>query len=143
MPTIARLYGQALTSILSKKIDFVADDVRVALLNNTYVPNQDTNTFMSDVVGFELSGGNYSRKSLTGKSLTYGGDTNTVTYDAADVTFTNLTGTLRHAVFFVNTGSDNSSPLICWMDFGADIAAAAQDFKIVFPPQGLLQAVTP
>jgi len=140
--TIAKVYGLAMKSIINKEVDFDTDTVSVALCTSTYTPNQDTHQYASDLTN-ELSGGGYSRQTLGTATVTYTGGTNTLKLDGADVTFSGLTASgVRYAVFFMDTGADSVSPLLCYQDFESDQNLTAQDLTLVLNSSGLLTFTT-
>lgn len=143
MAVTAKAYGNLMVNLASKKADFIADSVKAALLLNTYVPNQDTHTWFSDVSSTQLSssGTGYTTGgiALTTKARTYDATSNTTILDADDLTFPLLTATgIRFVVFYVDTGVTTTSPLISYMDFGADQNPSAQNLVISLPPTGII-----
>lgn len=142
--TIARAYGLAMKSMFNKEIDFDTDTVKVMLCTSTYVPNQDTHQYKTSVTN-EVAGTNYvaGGVTVTGKVVSYNATTNALTLDATtDPVFTNVTLTgIRYAVFYVDTGSAATSPLLCYMDFETNQSATAADFTITLPASGILQVV--
>ena len=90
-------------------------------MTSTYSPNQDTDNyanlsgFSSNVVG--------TAQTLGTKTLTYDGASNTVRFKAADPSWS-APGTFRYAVIYKDTGSAATSPLIGYIDFGADQSAS-------------------
>lgn len=128
-------------------VDEDTDTLKVLLTTSTYAPNKDTHEFLSDVTnevtdstGDYVAGG----KALTTKvvDLDTAGD---FTYLTADNTqWFGSTFTTRYAVLYKSTGTAGTSPLIGWLDFGANQVLAAQDFRIIWPAAasgGLLKAV--
>ena len=122
----AKWYGQAIGKLLAKTIDLTSDDIRVALLKNTYTPDQDAHVFWSDVSAGtnEVTGTGYTANgvALTSKALTYDSATNKTTFGAANVSWTSATFTARYAVYYDRTPStDATRPLLVYVDFGADV----------------------
>ena len=142
--TIARAYGLAMKSMLNKEVDFDTDTVKVMLTTALYVPNQDTHQYKSSVTN-EVSGTGYTAGgvTVTGKVVSYNAATNTLTLDATtDPAWTTVTLTdIRYAVFYVDTGSAATSPLLSYMDFETDQAATAENLTIQLPSSGILQLV--
>lgn len=139
--TIAKVYGLALQSILNKEVDFDSDTVKCLLTTSTYVPNQDTHRYRNQLTN-EVTGTNYTTGGVTvsGKTVTYNTATNTLMLDATvDPSFTSVTiASFRYAIFYIDTGSSATSPLLAYIDFEADFAAAAQDVTIVLPATGIM-----
>lgn len=143
MTVTAKSYGNYLTNLASKKADFIADTVKAALLTNAYVPNQDTHTWFSDVNSSQLSssGTGYTAGGVTlaSKTRTYDASSNTLKFDADDIVFSSLTASaIRYLVFYHATGVDTTSPLISYMDFGADQAPAAANLTVALPTTGII-----
>jgi len=139
---IAKVYGLGMQSFYSKEVNFATDTVKVMLCSSGYTPDQDAHRYKSSVTN-EVSGTGYTARglTLTSKTLSYDSPSNTLTLDAADPTWTATTlSGVHYAVFYVDTGSDGTSPLISYMDFQSDYATTAQDFTIVLPATGIVQA---
>lgn len=80
-------YTKGAERALSGNLDFVNDTIRALLITKSYTPNPDDD-FVGDGLGAnEVSGGNYARVSLTGKSVTIDDAADDVTRDADDLTF--------------------------------------------------------
>lgn len=138
MAVTAKMYGLAHKSAWNKEIDFDSDTIKAVLCDSGYTPNQDTHQYASSLAG-ECTDGSYSRKTLAGKSVSYDGATNTFKLDASDFGWTALTETFRYMVYVdTQTGSDATSPLIAYVDFGTDQTATAQDVNITLDADGLV-----
>lgn len=149
MAVTAKWYGlglqKAFTSTTTDELNWTTDTFKIALVNSTYTPNQDTDNYASlaGLTANELSGGGYARATLGTKTLTYDAPTNTVRFKAADAAFgPGFTGTFRYAVVFKDTGTAGTSPLMGYIDFGADQSIASGTFTINFDPtDGVLRIV--
>lgn len=143
MTVTAKVYGLAMQSIINKEIDFDSDTVKVMLCTSSYTPNQDTHRYKSDVTN-EITGTGYTAGGVTlaSKTVTYTGGSNTLTLDCADPQWTSSTLTARYAVFYGSTGTDSTSPLICYWDFGADVSSSAGTFTLTIDATGLLTLTT-
>ena len=73
---------------------------------------------------------------------TYTAGTNTQSIDAADVTWATSTITARYAIIYKSTGTASTSPLIAYVDFGADVISSAGNFTITWDAAGLLTLTT-
>jgi hypothetical protein len=113
-------------------IDFDADTIKVLLTTSSYVPNLDTHEFRSDVTNEVSAGGGYSTGGITLSNKTVGLDTagDFGYLDADDVTWTTATFTCRIAVVYKDTGVAGTSPLVGWIDFGADQVNTGGNFTI-------------
>ena len=114
--------------------DTTADRFKVMLVTSSYTPNFGTHDFKSDVTN-EVSGTGYDAggKSLSSVTLTQSGGT--ITFDAADLTWTSSTITARAAVVYDD--SLTNDPLIAYIDFGADKSSSAGDFVLSFNASGI------
>lgn len=136
----SKMYGQMLSRALNKEIDWLNDDVRVALLASAYVPDQDVHTNWADVSANEVTGTGYTAggQGLTGKTKAYDAANNRITMDAADVTWSTSTITARYAVIYDNTPTTNK-PLLAYVDFGADQSSTNGSFTIQWDAAGILE----
>jgi hypothetical protein len=135
-----KAYGLALQSMLNKEVDFDSDTVKAMLVTSTYTPNQDTHRYKSSVTG-ESSGSGYTAGgvALTGRTVTYDTATNTLVLDCDDPTWAAVSVTARYIVFYVSTGVDTTSPLLCYEDFGSNKTSAGGAFIFQVPATGLLR----
>jgi hypothetical protein len=119
MAVTAKLYGNAVLNAFKKTMDLSSDTIKVMLCTSSYTPNQDTHDFKDDVTN-EVTGTGYTAggATLTNKSLTYTANTNTIMFDADDVTWSNSTITARYAVIYdASPSTDATRPLIGYIDF--------------------------
>ena len=133
------LYGITFLNALKNDLaldldDTTADRFKVMLVTSSYTPNFGTHDFKSDVTN-EVSGTGYDAggKSLSSVTLTQSGGT--ITFDAADLTWTSSTITARAAVVYDD--SLTNDPLIAYIDFGADKSSSAGDFVLSFNASGI------
>lgn len=141
MAVTAKLYGLAIKSAFNKEIDFDTDTVKVMLCTSTYAPNQDTHQYKSSVTN-EVTGTGYTAGGATlgTKTVAYNTSTNIFSMDAADVSWASSTITARYAVIYVDTGVASTSPLIAYVDFGADVASSGGTFTITWDAAGMVTA---
>lgn len=138
--TIAKSYGLGLTSLVSGEINFVGASVKALLCSTTYVPNQDTHRYLTDITG-EVSGAGYTAGGvlLTSKSAPYTAGTNTQTLTAANPTWATVSITqIRFVVFYMATGTAATSALISYMDFATNYAPSSQAFTVTLPATGII-----
>jgi len=108
-----------LTLILDGGIDFVNDDIRVGLLDNSisYSEDPDTHETVADitdgVTAAEYSDTNYGRVQLGGQATTTDDSNDRSIFDANDASFSNLgssNGDTIQAVFiYRHNGTDDSN----------------------------------
>lgn len=119
---------------LSETIDFDSATIKVALTSSSYTPDRDAHDFFDDVTNELSTAGGYTAGGLALTGVTVGVDgTGHFAYvDADDAVWTGATFTARRAVIYKDTGSAATSPLIGWVDFGADQSPSSQDFTIAW-----------
>lgn len=143
MAVTVAAYGLAQQSLVNGEIDFDTDTIKVMLCTSAYTPNQDTHRYKSDVTN-EVTGTGYTAggATLASKTVTYTTGTNTLTLDAADPSWATSTITARYAVFYKDTGTASTSPLICYWNFGADAVSSAATFTLQINASGILTLTT-
>ncbi len=123
-------------NILTKNVDLVNDDIKIALVSSSYTPSEDHNEW-ADVSYDEVVGTNYTAggSSLTTKTVTQDDILNIVIFDADDVAWTASTITARYAVLYDDTlaGKD----LLCVFDFTADKSSSNSTFSILWDTEGI------
>jgi len=124
-------YGHFPEKISNKEIDYVTDDIKIMLCTDSYVPNQDTDEYKSDVTNeISISGYTSGGKILTSKSITY--NSKITTLISGDVVWTLLTGEFRYAVIYCDTGVASTSALISYIDFGSTVTTTLTDVTITW-----------
>jgi hypothetical protein len=106
---MSALYGKGREAFLNGDIDWANDDIRCILVDTAdYSVNIDVHDFLDDVpAGARVA----TSGAFTGKSSTLG------VADAADVTFTAVTGDVSEAlVIYKHTGVESTSALIAYID---------------------------
>ena len=119
MATTSQWYAQSGGYLIARL--WAAQDMRVALMQASYVPNVDTHLRYSDVSGSEVAaGGGYTTggKSLTGKSVSYDAAANEYNLQAADLSWgPGATFATRYGCVFEFDTTDKF--LWALLDFGA------------------------
>jgi hypothetical protein len=113
--------------------------LKIMLGSSADTPVVATDEFKSNVTG-EVSGTNYTPRgsTLASKTLTLSGGT--VTFDAADVTFSQSAGgftNARYAYLYLDTGTDGTSQLVAYADFGADKGNVSGDLVLQMDAAGI------
>ena len=131
MAVTAKAYGSLLAALFAGSVNWGSDTIKVALCTSAYTPDQDNHDFFNDITN-EVTGTGYTAggATLASKTSTYTAGTNTTAIDAADVTWASSTITARYAVIYKSTGTASTSPLIGYVDFGADITSTAGTFAV-------------
>lgn len=138
----SKLYGQFLSQALNKEIDWDTDTIRVALLTNSYTPDQDAHNYFDDVASFEVTGTGYTAggNTLANKTNTYNSATNVIVLDADDTTWSSSTITARYAVIYNASPATNATrPLIGYVDFGSDQSSSNGNFTITWDATGIVR----
>lgn len=128
-------YGLGLKDYFAKKIDTTADTFKIMLLTSAYVPNGDTDHYRSDIVAHEVAaGGGYATGgiTLTGESLVYDATTKEVRLEWSNVSWPASTISAAYAAIYQSTGTDATSILIGYIDFGGTQSTSGIDFDINF-----------
>lgn len=133
------VYNRFKAGVMKKSYDMINDDIKVALLANTYNFNSDHNVF-ADVSSHEISGTGYTAGgvSLTNKTVTQNDTSDKGVFDADDVTWTNATITARYAVIYNNTLTNKD--LVGVVDFGGDVSVTNGNLTIQWNANGILTA---
>jgi hypothetical protein len=141
MAVTANWYGLGLKAFMDGSINWASDTIKVALAPSTYTPNQDTDQFFSSVT--EVTGTGYTAGGATlgSKTSNYTGASNTVTLDGADVSWASSTITARRAIIYKSTGTNSTSPVLGYVDFGADVSSSSGTFQITWDAAGIFTVV--
>lgn len=136
-----KTYGSLIAKAFDKQIDWEGDTIKVALLTDSYTPNQDAHDYFDDVSAYEVANGNgYTTGGATigNTTVSYNSGTNTTTFDGDDVSWPASTITARYAVIYDSTpGSASTNPLIAYVDFGSDQSSSSGTFSITWSAQGI------
>lgn len=132
MAITAAPYPQSFKSLGLGRFDFSTHTIKALLTTALYVPGE-THEFRSDVTN-EISGVGYTTggETLTGLSWTYDAVNDWMLLGADPVVWTDLSATFRRVVIYRWTGTNATSPLLSWIDFGQNITKSEQDFPVTF-----------
>lgn len=132
-----------LTSAFNKEIDLLDDQIKMMLCTAALTVDQDTFQYKSSVTNEVANGNGYTTGGaiLANDTISYNGATNVWKYDFDDVIWPAASFTARQAVVYDNTpASDATRPVIGYIVFDADVAAAGGDFEINIDVNGFLTA---
>lgn len=139
--TAGGLYGLSIEKMMIDTLgeSLEAEDNFEALVTDSYTPNFDTHDFFNDLTN-EVTGTNYTSGgvALTSTEITL--SSGTLTFDAADTTYTNVTisnamaGVLATAV---STPGAATNQLIVLQDFVTAASATAANFVIQHSASGI------
>ena len=115
------------------------DTIKVALVTSSYTPSAASHDFFDDVTN-EVSGTGYTAGGATlgTKTVTQDNTDDEGVFDAADTTWTTSSITARGAVLYKSTGTPGTSPLIAYIDFGANKTSDGGTFQITWATEGIL-----
>jgi hypothetical protein len=143
MAVTAKYYGKAFLSAFNKEMDWNSDTIKVMLCTSSYTPDQDAHQYKSDVTN-EVTGTGYTAGGATAANptITYTGATNTFKIDADDVSWASSTITARYAVVYDSSpATEATRPLLCYIDFGADVSTSNGTLSITFDAAGIATVV--
>lgn len=108
----SQLYPSFKVLLLTGAINLASDNIKVALVDTNVVAFSSAHDFLNDVsTAVVATSGN-----LASKTTTAG------VFDAADITFTGVTGAVSEAlIVYKDTGSAATSSLICFVDTGTGL----------------------
>lgn len=138
MAVTAKWYGSLLNTLWTGGLNFTSDTIKGALVTSAYTFDQDAHDFFNDITN-EVTGTGYTAGGVTlgSKALTYTAGTNTLAIDAADPSWgPTATITARGLVIYKSTGTSTTSPLIGFIDFGADNVATAGTLTVTLDAGG-------
>ena len=141
MAATIKCYGNAGKHLVADPIAWASDTVKLALTTSSYAVNQGTDEFFSTVTN-ELAGtGGYTSGgiSLSGKAVSYDSTTREYRFDANDISVAALTpsAAFRYGVIYKSTGVSTTSPLLAYINFGADQNPAGLPFAIQWASTGV------
>lgn len=137
MAVTAYIYANLMELAFNEEIDLVGgtDNTFVGLTSSSYVPNQDTHDYYSDITNELSTAGGYTAggQQLTSDDITQ--TNNVIKWDATDPSWTSATFTARFAFYYAETGANDV--LISFVNFGADETVSAGTFTIVHDAAGI------
>lgn len=140
MAVTAVAYNDLKEQLLKGTIDLSSNTIKVALCTSSYTPNIDTHDFFDDITNEVSASGSYTAGggTLANKTVTQNNTTDKAVFDADDLAFTSATITARYGIIYKSTGTASTSPLIGYVDFGADVTSTAGTFTITWDSTGIL-----
>lgn len=141
MAVTNKFYGKVFEKAFNKEIDFNSDTIKVMLVTSAYTFDQDVHDYKDDITS-EVAGTGYTAggATLANPSLTYTGATNKLKLDGDDVSWPASTITARGAVVYDSTpATDATRPVICFIDFGADVSTTNGTFLISWDANGVAE----
>lgn len=123
------LYPSAKEAILNKLIDLDTDDIRPILIDTADYTYSSAHDFLDDVAaGSRVATGSAA---LASRTITSG------TFDAADYTFSLVTGDPSEAIIlYLHTGTESTSRLIAYID-GLSVTPDGNDITVQWHASGI------
>lgn len=138
----ATLYNAFKKKIVDgSNINLASDTIKAALVQAAYTPNIDTDDFWNNASANEASGTGYSAggATLANVALTIDTTNDLAKFDADDVVWTISSALVaRYILLYKSTGNSATSPLIGYIDLGANYALSAGTLAIVWNASGIL-----
>lgn len=135
-----KCYGNAGKHLVADPVAWTSDTIKLALATSSYAVNQGTDEFFSTVTN-EISGTGYTSGGLTlsGKAVSYDSSTREYRFAADNVSVAALTpsAAFRYGVIYKSTGTSSTSPLLAYINFGADQDPAGLPFAIQWAATGV------
>ncbi len=135
MAVTAVPFGQSFKNLGLGKFDFSSDTLKCLLTTSDYQPGGSAinHEFVSQVTN-EVSGSNYTAGGVTLTGLTWLRDAtnNWVVLSCNPPQWSSATFTARRGVIYKDTGDPATSPLLSYVDFGANANPQASNFTITF-----------
>lgn len=124
-------YDNGKKNLWNGVIDLSADTIKVMLVTSSYTPSQTTHEYKSSVTN-EVTGTGYTAGgvALTSQAVTADTTNHRGKFTADNVTWSTSTITAAGAVIYKSTGTDSTSPLIGYVDFGGNKSSSAGNFTI-------------
>lgn len=131
-------FKNALTAAANSAWDWDTDTIKCSLHTSSYAVNQNTDLFWNTATN-EVTSSGYTTGGIT---LTAAASvaSNVAQFTASAITWTAVTFTTRYAVIYKSTGTSTTSPLIAYIDFGADQTVSGANFTITFDATGVIKA---
>lgn len=128
------------TAGISRVVDFDTDTLKVMLTTATYSPSATGHATKNSVTN-EVTGAGYTAGGATVTSATVTDAAGVITFDGADIVWTQTVGgftNARYAVLYKDTGTAATSTLIGFLDLAADKGNVAGDFILQFNAAGII-----
>lgn len=135
-------YGNGLLKVMNGNIDLDTDTLKIMLCTSTYVPNQDTHVFRSDVTNEVGASGSYASGggTIANKALSYDSASNEIRFVWDDLVFTGATITARVAVLYkARGGAATADELIAYCVESGDVTSTASNFTVDVPTTSVLK----
>jgi hypothetical protein len=116
--------------------------IYVALVNNSYTPNIDTDLYSTTPLVYQIVGTNYTAGgvALSSPNIELNATKDAGVLWGSNIRWDDASFTARWAILYGSSGAGMASdPLICAFDFAADKTVAAGTFEIQWSANGIIQ----
>jgi hypothetical protein len=121
MAVTAIVFNPAKKKLMEGAFNLTSDTIKVALCTSSFSPNIDLMDFFDDVTNEVVSAGyTAGGATLTSPTITVDTVNDLAYFDAADTSWSGVTFTYRYIVIYKSTGIASTSPLLAYVDLGAD-----------------------
>jgi hypothetical protein len=137
------VYSKAALNLGNGSFNLGSDTFNYVLCTSSYTPAPNTDATYADVSGPELTtGGGYTSGGTALSTVTWTQATGTITFDAADVSYTSSTITAKYIVIARVASSTLASTdkLLCYCDLnsgGGSVSSSSGTFAINWNASGL------
>lgn len=144
MAVTVGLYGLLLKSLTQGKVDFTNDVFKAMLCTSAYVYNQNTHQFKS-AVNNEIVGSGYTPGGVVveGVDVSYSSKILTITASNLAWPVATFTGARQLIVYDDSWETEATKPLVCCINFGANVNSTSQSFYYNWPGGVMCQLAVP
>lgn len=138
MPSDA-VYNSYKTNVANGTINLATATLKVMLVAG-YTADVVNHKFRSDVTSFEITGTGYTLGgvALGSLSVTENDTTNKGVFTAGNASWASSTITAAGAIIYNSTGTNSTSQLIAYFDFGGSKSSSNGTFQITWNGTGIL-----
>lgn len=132
------MYLNGIKAFAEGDIDWASDTIKVMLMKDSYSENLASHDTVSDISSSESDGTNYSRKTISNRSVSVGSTSVTLLTSDSGLTWSTINNdTVGGLVIFAEGASDALSTLICFISF-TDQTFNGGDFTITWSSAGIV-----
>ena len=146
MAVTSAWFGKGLMEVCKGKANWIGSsptNVKVALYSgSTPLDIQANWDYKDDITGLtEVSTEGYTArgKTLTNPNISYADRVVKLFSDDASLTWTTSTISATYAIIYYDTGTDSTSPLLGYINFGETKVSSSGDFTITWSANGILK----
>lgn len=134
-------YGRGVQALDDGSVDWLANTIKVALLDAAHIIDQGADRYFSDVAADEVVGDGYTAggQVLGSKTLAYDPATRRTVLGGANIVWDPSTIAAQYAVLYKDTGDPATSPLVGYGDAGSEQTSDGAAFNITWHADGILR----